>query len=186
MQFVGTGPCACPVGGMMVETFVNPARFAGTCCRASNWRSLGLIHGYAREPGGTARWRHHGQPKEIFVFELTESAVEALSQVETPAHLHGEPRGEPMAAPRSRSDIPGRTATPAIRDRRRLPGIASRPAQTAPPRRRSCAGLRRGTAPCGGPVPFACIHPIFPGTSTQARSAMVSLLVFEAFEKRNV
>ena len=38
-----------------------------------------------------------------FVFELTESAVQALSQVETPAHLHGEPRGEPIAAPRLRS-----------------------------------------------------------------------------------
>ena len=86
-----------------METFVNPARFAGTCYRASNWRSPGLTRGYAREPGGTARWRHHGQPREIFVFELTESAVEALSQVETPAHLHGEPRGEPMAVPRLRS-----------------------------------------------------------------------------------
>ena len=88
---------------LLAESFVDPARFAGTCYRASNWRSLGLTRGYAREPGGTARWRHHGQPKEIFVFELTESAVEALSQVETPAHLHGEPRGEPMAAPRLRS-----------------------------------------------------------------------------------
>ena len=27
----------------LAETFVDPARFAGTCYRASNWRSLGLI-----------------------------------------------------------------------------------------------------------------------------------------------
>ena len=40
------------------------SRFAGTCYRASNWRSLGLTRGFAREPGGAARWRHHGQPKE--------------------------------------------------------------------------------------------------------------------------
>ena len=88
---------------LLGETFVDPAKFAGTCYRASNWRSLGLTRGYAREPGGSARWRHHGQPKEIFVFELTEGAAEALSRTETPAHWNGEAHTEPMAAPRLRS-----------------------------------------------------------------------------------
>ncbi len=53
---------------LLAETFVDVSRFAGTCYRASNWRSLGLTRGFAREPGGAARWRHHGQPKEVFVF----------------------------------------------------------------------------------------------------------------------
>ena len=88
---------------VLTETFVDPAKFAGTCYRASNWRSLVLTRGYAREPGGPARWRHHGQPKEIFVFELSANAPEALSGVETPAQWHGEPRTESMAAPRLRS-----------------------------------------------------------------------------------
>ena len=88
---------------LLAETFVDPAKFAGTCYRASNWRSLGLTRGYAREPGGSARWRHHGQPKEIFVFELTEGAAEALSRTETPAHWNGEAHTEPMAVPRLRS-----------------------------------------------------------------------------------
>ena len=88
---------------LLGETFVDPAKFAGTCYRASNWRSLGLTRGYAREPGGSARWRHHGQPKESFVFELTEGAAEALSRTETPAHWNGEAHTEPMAAPRLRS-----------------------------------------------------------------------------------
>ena len=88
---------------LLAETFVDPARFAGTCYRASNWRSLGPTRGFAREPGGAARWRHHGQPKELFVYELTEGAAAALSRDETPAHWHGEPRTEPMAAPRLRS-----------------------------------------------------------------------------------
>ena len=88
---------------LLAETFVDPARFAGTCYRASNWRSLGPTRGFAREPGGAARWRHHGQPKELFVYELTEGAAAALSQAETPAHWHGAPRTEPMAAPRLRS-----------------------------------------------------------------------------------
>ena len=88
---------------LLAESFVDPARFAGTCYRASNWRSLGLTRGYARPPGGPARWRQHGQPKEIFVFELTANAAEALSRAETPAQWHGEPRTGPMAAPRLRS-----------------------------------------------------------------------------------
>ena len=88
---------------LLAETFVDRAKFAATCYRASNWRSLGRTRGYAREPGGSARWRHHGQPKEIFVFELTANAAEALSQAETPVHWHGEPRTEPMPALRLRS-----------------------------------------------------------------------------------
>ena len=37
---------------LLAETFVDPSRFAGTCYRASNWRSLGRTRGYSREPGG--------------------------------------------------------------------------------------------------------------------------------------
>ena len=87
----------------LAETFVDPALFAGTCYRASNWRSLGFTRGFAREPGGAARWRHHGQPKEIFVYELTEGATQALSRSETPPHWGAEQHGEPMATPRLRS-----------------------------------------------------------------------------------
>ena len=88
---------------LLAETFVDPARFAGTCYRASNWRSLGFTRGFAREPGGAARWRHHGQPKEVFVFELTDGAAQALSRVEMPANWNVEQHTEPMAAPRLRS-----------------------------------------------------------------------------------
>ena len=34
---------------LVAETFVDPARFAGTCYRAANWRSLGMTGGYARQ-----------------------------------------------------------------------------------------------------------------------------------------
>ena len=63
----------------LAETFVDVSCFAGTCYRASNWRSLELTRGFSREPGGHARWRHHGQSKEIFVFELIENAAERNS-----------------------------------------------------------------------------------------------------------
>ncbi len=89
----------------LAETFVDVSRFFGTCYRASNWRSLGLTRGFARESGGAARWRHHGQPKEIFMYELTDDAVEALSRDEIPQGWNAEQHddAEPMAAPRLRS-----------------------------------------------------------------------------------
>ena len=88
---------------LLAETFVDPSRFAGTCYRASNWRSLGMTRGFARDPGAAPRWRHHGQPKEVFVFELSEGAAEALSRTEMPAHWNAEQHTEPMAAPGLRS-----------------------------------------------------------------------------------
>ena len=60
-----------------------------------------MTRGFARDPGVAPRWRHHGQPKEIFVFELTDGAAEALSRTETPAHWNAEQHSEPMAARRS-------------------------------------------------------------------------------------
>ena len=97
---------------LLAETFVDPSRFAGTCYRASNWRSLGMTRGFARDPGAAPRWRHHGQPKEVFVFELTDGAAEALSQVEMPASWKPEQHTEPMTAPRLAQPVrvPGRGA----------------------------------------------------------------------------
>ena len=61
----------------LAETFVDVSRFVGTLPRVELANSLEATRGFAREPGGSARWRHHGQPKEIFVF-LTDAAAEAL------------------------------------------------------------------------------------------------------------
>lgn len=49
---------------LLVETFVDPTRFAGTCYRATGWVPLGLTRGYARREAGYVA---HGQPKLIFV-----------------------------------------------------------------------------------------------------------------------
>lgn len=80
----------------LAESFVDPSRFRGTCYRASNWRSLGFTRGFARAPGGPARWRHHGQPKEVFVSPLTHDVRAALCADEVPGS--GRPEG-PGAVP---------------------------------------------------------------------------------------
>ncbi|MYA88186.1 MAG: ISAs1 family transposase [Boseongicola sp. SB0662_bin_57] len=89
----------------LAETFVDVSRFTGACYRASNWRSLGLTRGFARESGGVARWRHHGRPKEIFMYELADAAAEALSRDEIPDAWNAQQHDDaaPMAAPRLRS-----------------------------------------------------------------------------------
>ena len=92
----------------LAETFVDVSRFVGTCYRASNWRSLGLtprLCSRARMLGAT--WRHHGQPKEIFVFELIEPPPRRLSSDRLPAHWNAEQHTEPMAAPRLRPECLG-------------------------------------------------------------------------------
>jgi len=58
----------------LAETFFDVSKFTGAWYRASNWRSLGLTRGFAHELAGAARWRRHGQPKEIFIFELIKGA----------------------------------------------------------------------------------------------------------------
>ena len=61
---------------LLVETFVDPARFSGTCYRAAGWLRLGETRGYARRCGG---WEHHGRPKVVLVRELEPGARRVLA-----------------------------------------------------------------------------------------------------------
>ena len=66
---------------LLTESFVDRAKFLDSCCRAANWRSLRLIGGYARQP----QWRHHGQPKEVRVCELTHRTTDSSPRGRTRA-----------------------------------------------------------------------------------------------------
>lgn len=54
-------------GLLLAETFVDPARFRGTCYRAANWVCLGLTQGAGKRGN---RYRRHGAPKLVFVYPL--------------------------------------------------------------------------------------------------------------------
>ena len=88
---------------VLAETFVDPARFAGTCYRAANWRSLGRTGGYARQPGAVPRWHRHGQPKEILVYELQPDAAATLRQPAEEPAWQGPARSAPPQTPQLRS-----------------------------------------------------------------------------------
>ena len=52
---------------VLAETFVDTARFRGTCYRASNWVYVGATTGWAKR-GST--YRFHGQPKAVWLYPL--------------------------------------------------------------------------------------------------------------------
>ena len=61
---------------LLAETFIDLARFHGTCYRAANWIYLGQTRGMGRKGEGFAA---HGQPKGLFVYPLHRRAKEILS-----------------------------------------------------------------------------------------------------------
>jgi len=62
---------------LLLETLVDPLRFAGTCYRAANWIELGATQGRGRmDRSGQAQGR---APKRIFVYPLARHARQQLS-----------------------------------------------------------------------------------------------------------
>jgi len=61
---------------LLAETFVDPARFRGTCYRASNWLYLGETRGVGRKGAG---FENHGRKKGLFVYPVHRRAREMLS-----------------------------------------------------------------------------------------------------------
>lgn len=77
----------------LAETFVEAARFRGTCYRASNWLYVGDTHGFVRRG---ASYAHHGRPKRVFLYPLVRRARERLTAPDPPPGPAGLPEGVPM------------------------------------------------------------------------------------------
>lgn len=73
----------------LAETFVDPARFRGTCYRAANWIEVGTTRGYSR-CGPT--YQPNGRPKRVFVYPLCRRARQRLCRGEV-EHAHGPSPG---------------------------------------------------------------------------------------------
>jgi hypothetical protein len=57
---------------LLVETFVDPSRYAGGCYRAANWVALGETAGRGRDD--RTHQRHGAQPKCVWVYPLRRNA----------------------------------------------------------------------------------------------------------------
>lgn len=53
----------------LVETFVDPERFRGTCYLAQGWIHIGFTEGFGKDPSGA--YTAHGKPKMMLVRPLT-------------------------------------------------------------------------------------------------------------------
>jgi len=74
---------------LLLETFVDPTRFAGTLYRAANWREVGASRGFSRTRAGYSATP--ATPKRVFVRPLVAQAQKHLSQpVLDPVYRHGE------------------------------------------------------------------------------------------------
>lgn len=59
----------------LAESFVDPARFRGTCYRASNWRHIGRTAGRRRQRNA---YLYDSTPKDVFVYQLCRHATKRL------------------------------------------------------------------------------------------------------------
>ena len=65
----------------LLESFVDPSRFRGTCYKAANWVYLGQSRGSSKR--GNA-YVYHGQVKDVYVYPLTSDFQERLQGAPSP------------------------------------------------------------------------------------------------------
>lgn len=88
---------------LLVETFVDPERFAGTCYRAANWQCLGKTRGFARRGRDYYLDREH--PKELLVYALGRGALARLRAPVLEAALQNGRRPPPPSVPLATKDL---------------------------------------------------------------------------------
>jgi hypothetical protein len=84
----------------VVESFVDPQRFRGTCYQVAGWQQLGPTQGFQRDWQDFYTDTEH--PKQLWVRALGEDALETVRAAELPPGL-ANPQGPPPPA------CPGRT-----------------------------------------------------------------------------
>jgi hypothetical protein len=82
---------------LVVESFIDPQRFRGTCYKAAGWQQLGPTQGYARDWQDFYTDTQH--PKQLWVRALGEGALAQVRAPELPPEL-ADPHGPlPPACP---------------------------------------------------------------------------------------
>ena len=70
-----TRPAQYGITPLLVETFVDAARYHGGCYRAANWEEIGETSGRGRDD---RQHRQAGQPKRVLVYRLRRDAQAQL------------------------------------------------------------------------------------------------------------
>jgi hypothetical protein len=91
---------------LLVETYVDPERFAGTCYRAANWVEIGVTKGFGRSR--IDFYQLHDKPKAIFLYPLHPKARQILSApvmppAWAPYRRQAKPRDYPLCRHQTQS-----------------------------------------------------------------------------------
>lgn len=110
----------------LVETFVDPERFEGTCYRAANWIEIGVSKGFGRSR--IDFYQLHDKPKAIFLYPLARKARQILSALVLPSawapfQRQADPAEYPLSGQQTKSLL---KALEALRDPRRHRGRVHR------------------------------------------------------------
>ena len=107
----------------MVESFVDPQRFAGTCYRAAGWQALGATQGFARR--GQDFYQDLQHPKELWVLPLGRRALRELRAPELAAELRSQrpPAPPPVPVPSAELDSLWAFLRPRLKDHRDPQGV---------------------------------------------------------------
>lgn len=107
---------------LLVETYVDPQRFEGTCYRAANWIEIGVTKGFGRSR--IDFYQLHDQPKAIFLYPLHPKARQILSAPVMPSawapyRRQATPRQYPLSGQQTKSLL---QALDKLKDPRRYRG----------------------------------------------------------------
>jgi hypothetical protein len=84
---------------VLIETFVDPTRYSGTCYQAANWEHLGQTQGRGRDD---PRHEYRETKKDIYVYPLRTDWRQCLTQVHRKADLQKQYRND-LASSHTRS-----------------------------------------------------------------------------------
>ncbi len=107
---------------LLVETYVDPQRFEGTCYRAANWIEIGVTKGFGRSR--IDFYQLHNHPKAIFLYPLHPKARQILSApvmppAWAPYRRQPDPRQYPLCGQQTKSLL---QALAKLKDPRRYRG----------------------------------------------------------------
>lgn len=109
----------------MVESFVDPQRFAGTCYRAAGWQPMGATRGFARRGRGQDFYQDLQHPKELWVLPLGRRALQELRAEVLAVELRGHrpPAPPPVPVPTAVLDSLWAFLRPRLKDHRDPHGV---------------------------------------------------------------
>ncbi len=107
---------------LLVETYVDPQRFEGTCYRAANWVEIGVTKGFGRSR--IDFYQLHDEPKAILLYPLHPKARQILSApvmppAWAPYRRQANPRDYPLCGQQTQSLL---QALGKLKDPRRYKG----------------------------------------------------------------